>query len=85
MGGMELRTARQAQRRRRDENVAADRAAEKARGLFLRADEVAGLRYHLDRVERGVVDDWSLRGGVRRVLDKSGEIELRPAYVSRRS
>jgi hypothetical protein len=80
MGGMELRTARQAQRRRRDENVAADRAAEKARGLFLRADEVAGLRYHLDRVERGVVDDWSLRGVVRRVLDKSGEIELRPAY-----
>ena len=65
---------------RRSENIAADRAAEKARGLFLRADEVAGLRYHLDRVERGVVDDWSLRGVVRRVLDKGGEIELRPAY-----
>ena len=77
---MELRTDRQAQRRRRDENVAADRAAEKARGLFLPADEVAGLRYHLDRVERGVVDDWSLRGVVRRVVEKGGEIELRPAY-----
>ena len=48
--------------------------------MFLRADEVAALRYHVDRVERGVVDDWSLRGVVRRVLDKSGEIELRPAY-----
>ena len=79
-GGVELRTNRQVQRRRRDENVAADRAAEKARGLFLRADEVAGLRYHLDRVERGVVDDWSLRGVVRRVFEKGGEIELRPAY-----
>ena len=79
-GGVELRTNRQVQRRRRDENVAADRAAEKARGLFLRADEVAGLRYHLDRVERGVVDDWSLRGVVRSVFEKGGEIELRPAY-----
>ena len=79
-GGMELRTDRPAQRRRRDENVAADRAAEKARGLFLRADEVAGLRYHLDRVERGVVDDWSLRGVVRRIVGKGGEVELRPAY-----
>ena len=79
-GGMELRTDRQAQRRRSDQNVAADRAAEKARGLFLRADEVAGLRYHLDRVERDVVDDWSLRQVVRRVLDKGGEIELRPSY-----
>ena len=48
--------------------------------MFLRADEVAGLRYHLDRVERGVVDDWSLREVVRRVLDKGGEIELRPSY-----
>ena len=81
---MELRTDRQAQRRRRDQNVAADRTAEKARGLFLRADEVAGLRYHLDRVERGVVDDWSLRGVVRRVLNKGGEIELRRRTGKRR-
>ena len=48
--------------------------------MFLRADEVAALRYHVDRVERGVVDDWSLRGVVRRIVEKGGEVELRPAY-----
>jgi hypothetical protein len=48
--------------------------------LFLRADEIAALRYHVDRVERGVVDDWSLRGVVRRIVEKGGEVELRPAY-----
>jgi hypothetical protein len=74
------------ERRRSDEHVA-QVASEMAHGIFLRADEVARIRYHLDRVQRGIEGDAEMTGIVFRLLDDYGmsKIELVPISPGRES
>ena len=71
-------------RDQRDQAEAVARhAAQQANGLFLRAYEVAGLRYQLQRREAGAAGaDGALAGFVSSLLDQRGigPIELRAAH-----
>jgi hypothetical protein len=77
------RTDRHAEQRNRATAVA-HRAAQEASGLFLRADELASLQYHLRRDGAGIAGD--LARHVSWLLDQRGiePPELRAAHAFKR-
>ena len=77
-----MRTDRNAVKRDQAEAVA-HRAAQEAGGMFLRAFEVANLRYQLQRLEAGATGaDGALAGFVGSLLHQrgGGPLELRVAH-----